>query len=667
MTKLILLTLGLAAAAAGGSQEIPVKTEQQLENLGEARGEELGEEWFQHLQQYLRAPLNLNLAGRAELEALQLLSPLQVEALIVYRANVGRLVDLYELQAIPGWDLATINRLLPFVAVAGNRGLVKDLPKSWQEGQQQLQAIFITNLEKARGYDRSEPNHFLGDPFRLLLRYRYRLAQKLQWGVLLEKDAGESIARGPDFVSGYLFWQGRGALRALALGDYRLNLGQGLLLWQSLAFGKGVDVLGIKRQAPLLEPYRSAAETGFCRGLAASFGWKAWSATGFFSYRQADAVLRDSGRSFSAFIESGLHRTAGELRSKNSVSHLLYGAVLQYDKDRIRAGLHLLTHRFSHNLNPPAAPYSRFAFRGSGLSLASASFSYRHPLAHLFGEIASDASLHTGLCLGALFALTGNAELALHYRRLSAAFPGLFGNAFTEASLPQNEEGVYAAFAFRPQKGLQLGGFADLFSFPWLRFQADAPAGGAEFGLQLDLAPRKALQLQLSYRDRTKEENTAGLATDYTVAAVRRSVRLQAQLSPAPAWNLRFRSEMVWWKQGERQEEGYLGQMEANGRWGRWKGNLRLQYFETDGYITRIYALERDLGSALRAVALYGRGFRYALSIDYQCGRSFLVSGRWVQSLQPGKNSTGSGLDMISGSSLTTYGIGLTWNRGAGL
>jgi hypothetical protein len=52
----------------------------------------------------------------------------------------------------------------------------------------------------------------------------------------------------------------------LALGDYTVNLGQGLIQWQGLAFGKSAEVTSIKRQSAVLQPYRSAGEFYFYRG-----------------------------------------------------------------------------------------------------------------------------------------------------------------------------------------------------------------------------------------------------------------------------------------------------------------------------------------------------------------------------------------------------------------
>ena len=48
----------------------------------------------------------------------------------------------------------------------------------------------------------------------------------------------------------FIYLQGRSVvIQALALGDFTVNMGQGLIQWQSLAFKKSVDVMGVKRQS----------------------------------------------------------------------------------------------------------------------------------------------------------------------------------------------------------------------------------------------------------------------------------------------------------------------------------------------------------------------------------------------------------------------------------
>src|SRR5207245_1275987 len=97
------------------------------------------------------------------------------------------------------------------------------------------------------------------------------------------KDAGEQFFRGSeksgfDSYSFHLLFRGKGLLRTLALGDYAVSLGQGLVLWQSATWERSLDPLSIKRQAPAVGPWRSTREGGFSRGGAAVLGAGKWEA-----------------------------------------------------------------------------------------------------------------------------------------------------------------------------------------------------------------------------------------------------------------------------------------------------------------------------------------------------------------------------------------------------
>lgn len=75
-----------------------------------------------------------------------------------------------------------------------------------------------------------------------------------------EKNFKGTQKQGFDFYSAHLFARNIGIIKALALGDFTVNLGQGLTQWQSLAGKKSSDVTNLKRQATVLRPYNSAGE-----------------------------------------------------------------------------------------------------------------------------------------------------------------------------------------------------------------------------------------------------------------------------------------------------------------------------------------------------------------------------------------------------------------------
>jgi hypothetical protein len=69
------------------------------------------------LWEFYQHPIDLNNISRDELKQIHILSEEQLENSSYHLYKNGVLVSIYELQAIPGLDLTTIELLLPFVKV----------------------------------------------------------------------------------------------------------------------------------------------------------------------------------------------------------------------------------------------------------------------------------------------------------------------------------------------------------------------------------------------------------------------------------------------------------------------------------------------------------------------------------------------------------------------
>jgi len=75
------------------------------------------QELYENLLQLLSRPLDLNTATPEEIRSMFVLREDQMQALMTYRRTHGPFLSVYELQAVPGFDLPTIYRLTPFVQV----------------------------------------------------------------------------------------------------------------------------------------------------------------------------------------------------------------------------------------------------------------------------------------------------------------------------------------------------------------------------------------------------------------------------------------------------------------------------------------------------------------------------------------------------------------------
>jgi hypothetical protein len=91
------------------------------------------------------------------------------------------------------------------------------------------------------------------------------------------------------------------------------------------------------------------------------------------------------------------------------------------------------------------------------------------------------------------------------------------------------------------------------------------------------------------------------------------------------------------------------------------KGNIRLQYFETDSYNSRIYAYENDVLYSFSIPAFFDKGFRYYFNASYVAGKQLTFWLRLSQTRYLGKKVIGSGLDEINHSRKTDLRLQLKY------
>ncbi|MBS1567028.1 MAG: helix-hairpin-helix domain-containing protein [Bacteroidetes bacterium] len=654
------------AATAQEEQRIISTLGQQLESSAEAGNADIkNDAWLQQLEDYIKQPLDINAASAEQLETLHLLTPIQLEQLLSWRRLIGPLVSLYELQAIPHWDIATIRRLLPYIRIGDEHSIDLSGKNLWRDGRHSLLLREGRVLEKAKGYDTpagSDTPYYRGSRDKLLLRYRYNYKNRLQWGFLADKDAGERIF---DFYSFHLFARLPGLVKNIALGDFTIQMGQGLIQWQGFAFTKSADVLAIKRQSPVLRPYNAAGEYNFHRGIAVTLAKDNWESTLFLSSKKTDATaLTDSagnGEAFSSFRTAGYHRSAAEIAGKNNIRQNAAGASFRYKTSHWHAGGNIIAWHFSLPMNKSEQLYNLLSLQGRSLLNASIDYACTLGNLHIFGEAAADGQRHSAFIQGVLLSPDPAIDISLLYRHLAPGFQSLYANAFTQNSTPANETGLYTGIAFRPAWGFQLSAYADIFPFPWLRYRVSAPSAGSDYLLQLAWTGRRETELSIKYKEGIRQINRSDTNPPIpVVAGVRtRDLRLQYSFSPASRWTLTQRLELDWYDtKGTAAQQGFMAYTDAG--WhplhSRWKGSFRLQYFETGSYDTRIYAMESDMAYHYSIPAFYDKGFRYYINAAWQpWGRAARkrwhtsIGLRWAQTLYRDKDSIGDGQDATSG------------------
>jgi len=658
--------LSLFRTFTTNSQELPATTAQQLENLTEASQSETEDDsYLQQLEQFRRNRMNLNEADEAELSELHILSELQIQHFISYRKLFGKLIDIYELQAVPSWDIGTIRKLLPFITLSSPLSVKEDFTDRMKNGDHSLLLRISQVLEQSQGFYKSgSATKFSGSPQHLFFRYRYSYKNLLQWGLVGDKDVGEQFFKGAqskgfDFYSFHLFTRKIGIIEALAIGDFTVNLGQGLIQWQSLAFKKGGDVISIKRQSPILRPYNSAGEFNFHRGVGVTIKKGRIETTTFVSVRRLNAnLVYDSATNedfVSSFLASGYNRTVGEIADKNSLRQISFGGNTRFKSNRWQIGINGIYYGFSKTINKQDAPYNYFAIHGNNWYNLSADYSYTYRNAHFFGEAAMDKNFSKAFINGVLISVDPRVDLSFLHRYADKKYQSINGNAFTENTSPSNEKGFYVGISIRPSSSLRLDGYGDIYQFPWLKYLVDAPSDGKDFMFQLIYTPNKQVEIYTRYRSENKQGNHSDEAdiavTNHLISFPKRSWRINVSYQISPSILLRNREEISWFGNGGSRENGFLAFFD----WlyqplqRPYSAVLRMQCFETGGYNSRLYAYENDVLYGYSIPVFSDKGYRYYLTINYDVTKKLSVWVRWAQTIYAGKSSIGSGPDEIPG------------------
>lgn len=256
-------------------------------------------------------------------------------------------------------------------------------------------------------------------------------------------------------------------------------------------------------------------------------------------------------------------------------------------------------------------------------------------------------------------------DLSFFYRNIPKDYQAPFANAFTENSLPSNETGFYTGLQLRPAAGWQVAAYADFYRFPFLKYRVSSPSRGADYLLQVSYAPDKKTELYLHYRTEAKPLNETGASSvlAFPVDQLKQNLRLNLATQLNRKLTLKARTELLWFAGNGHEEQGFLMYVEtAVAPTKKWNTNLRLQYFETGGYDSRLYAYESDVLYGFSIPGFFDKGFRYYVNVSHDLTKRFTFWIRVSQTNYLQAETIGSGLDEINGHTKTEVKLQLRYS-----
>jgi len=634
-----------------------------LESLASQNaGEEEFENLLNELEFLQKNPVDLNVCTRSDLEKLPFLTGFQINSLLDYREEKGKLLSIYELQVVFGFSEEVIRMMLPFVVITE-----KDTPGALKVNEigkyGRHEAFFRLQrvLEKSKGYSTYDPvsdnNRYPGSPWLVNARYGFNSQNHLRAGLTVEKDPGEELFKGSnhgfDFGSAFLMVNDAGPIKSAVVGDYRLAFGQGLTLWNGTAPGKSSMPMSIVKRQDAIKAYTSNDENNFFRGIATSTNLGRFTLTAFFSSKRRDANITDTLASdhicFSSFQESGYHRTSSEIADEKSVRETVTGANLVYRNNFMKLGSTLVSYRFDKFLEAGDELRDIHDFSGNRLVDFGMDYSLNFKKIQFFGET-SYGNDHLATINGVLFNAGKQASMSLLYRNFAAGYFSMHSSAFSESSDDFNEEGLYAGIVLHPVSGLKISGYADFYRFPWLKHEQSKPASGSDYLIQADYSAGDIdMYLRIKY-----ESDPADILPDSAVIPdiieiQHTGLRYHIRYAVAERITMQNRFEI---NQSD-ESRGFLLYHDVGCRLKKIPLELdfRIAWFNTDDYDSRIYAYEQDITSGFSFSPLYDKGLRGYIMATIDIAREITCSVRYSSTYYFNKTTIGSSYDAIVGRS----------------
>ena len=664
--------------------------EQTIENIAENSEDENIDytTLFDQLNFYYEHPINLNRKEiKFDLEQLMLLDQFQIKSLINHKEKYGKFLNIYELQTLNSFSSSDIRKILPFIVInenfdATHLSFLEMLNKGKNDVFFRYSRVINTTIGQTKLSDSSwlsSPNSkMLGSADNLYMRYRFKYQNHLSFGITTEKDAGETFlgnsqaenlfdlqkTRGFDFYSAHFFLKEVGKIDVLAIGDYHIQLGQGLTFWSGLAMGKSSNVMSLKRSAVGIKPYASVDENAFLRGGAFSVKYKKFKFLTFASKKNIDANIvedttaQDGSLIVSSFQASGIHSTIGQIEDKDAIEENIIGGEISYENKFMNFGLMGAFTKYNGSLERSLTTYNQFEFNQNQNFVQGFHYSIVKRNFNLYGE--SSRSNNGGLANlhGLMASLHPNLALSIFYRNYGRNYQTTYANAIGEGSRPINEKGLFTGLQFKLNNFWEISSYFDQFQFPWMKYQVSKPnTNGIDGFIQILYHPTKKLNIYARIRHRDKPYNESesierSITNVYNISQWNFRLNINALVSESI--RLRNRIEYCsYLRYGLEKENGILliQDITYKPKESKFSFTARFALFDTDSYNSRIYSYENDVLYYFRIPAYYLQGARTYITSRYQFKKGIDLWLRWGTWMYTNRDNIGSGLNEINGSS----------------
>lgn len=565
----------------------------------EIEDEQTVADYADYLAFLMANPVNLNHAGLEQLMVLPGLTPYQALRLDRYLKAHPGVSQPYQLVADSVLSLASLESILPYICFDARDGARPERLKSSFRMQRRMpgspelaDGTYPGNAweSRSRGWLSPFPG---GEAF-----------------IQFQHDPGEPDWA--DYQSGCFSFRSADGRKKAVVGDYQVQIGQGLLMGGVSPIIFSSSVSHFPELMAEIKPYYSSQESrglrgaGFRQSLPGGL-----SLLGFLSRRRHDARVDSQGQVL-RFYEDGYHRSSAELARKDAVREDIAGARLGWGGGSWpAAGLTYVSRCYDKDGTGLFSPWMSSLDWGIGLGEL-----------RLAGELVRGPERIAGYGVNSLF-ISGDYSGRISLYGYSPGFlPPRFNGESYYGGEDERGGNIQASWG---RRRLNLAAAYNQF-YPWQPAALSRHnSRGSRYEVRAGARLIKGLEAEFRIRSQARELHQ-DLPDDPYYREERHSARsgLRWQAGRGLVLNCRYDTQYYL---DSRQTGRQRGELLAAGFRVGLRGGLRLSgqsvIYHVPDYRARIYLTEPELVSGGSFHGYWGRGTREALAVRYGWGRKF--------------------------------------------
>lgn len=590
-------------------------------------------EVYETLSEREMSPMNINTATFEDFTDIPGMTIDIISDIMFYRDKYGAMRSMEELALIPSVS-RQLRLLLSHLFVAG----APERSSTWYKrpaldsllhhGSATLLLSGNIPFYTRKGYE----GNYLGDKYKYDFKLNGKFGEYIKYGLVGAKGEGEPFFAhgnnsGFDNYGGFVSLYKLGFVKQLTVGQYRLRLGQGLIVNNGFSLGKQYMLSGMNEGAANITGHASRSDGHHLQGAAITFNVP-FQLSLFWSYRNIDATLNKDG-TVATLLTSGYHRTETEMGKKNNTSELVTGGRIGWKHKGWHIGLSGVYTWYDRDLNPSEKQlYRRYYPCGNAFVNVSTDYGYLSRRLTIQGETAMDGKGNIATLNMATALLPRDIRLTAVQRYYAYQYSAVLASSFSEGGQVRNESGIYLGVQLPLMRRLRLDLYSDYAYFPWARFYTELNEGLPTASTTWDNAAtltydyRKwsfAMRYRLKSCERHNTEKTALLPR------TEQSARLSATRTTG-IWTHRTQMDLRLASMDGKTSRGYIASQMIAVKAGKvWSGSVSGAYFNATSNDTRLYLYERGMLESFSSASFSGEGFRLSGVVRADISRRLML------------------------------------------